>query len=102
MSKTTFSNKCDILSTLYIFHKGTDNEAWSEFFTWADIGLPLAYSVAEGYATAKPEGKEIVESTWKVFCDMISIDPDALYTSLESAFEASPNPPLADEDEEDE
>lgn len=91
MSKTTFSTKCDILGSLWTFYKDTDNETWANFFAWADIGLPLAYQVWQGLATAKPEGKEIIENTWVVFCEMIDIDPEGKYENLQGAFDASPN-----------
>jgi hypothetical protein len=91
MSKTTFSTKCEILGTLWLWYKDTDNEDWSEFFSWADVGLPLAYASWQNLSTLKPEGKNTVEETWTEFCTMISIDPDAKYTDLKGAFSASPN-----------
>jgi hypothetical protein len=94
MSKTTFSNKCEILGSLWVWYKDSDNEAWQDFFTWADIGLPLAYAQWQGMATIKDDGKNTVEDTWKVFCEMIDISPDSKYTDLSSAFAASPNPEL--------
>jgi len=94
MSKTTFSNKCAILGELWMWHKDTDDEVWSEFFDWADIGLPLAFMIKQGYATAKDKGKASVEECWKIFCEMIDIDPDLRYESLEDAFDASGNDPL--------
>lgn len=94
MSKTNFSNKCEILGSLYMWYKDTDNETWQEFFTWADLGLPLAYLAWQDLATAKPEGKEIIEDTWNVFCEMIAIDPNLKYGNLAEAFDASSNPKL--------
>lgn len=94
MSKTTFSNKCEILGSLWMWYKDTDNEIWQEFFTWADLGLPIAYCVWQDLATPKPEAKTIVEETWATFCDMVDIDPAGKYANLKDAFGASPNPPL--------
>jgi hypothetical protein len=93
-TKTAFSTKCEILGTLWTFYKDTENETWAEFFAWADIGLPLAYNVWQGLATAKPEGKDIVENTWDIFCEMISIDPSGKYDGLSAAFAASPQPEI--------
>lgn len=98
MSKTTYSSKCDILGSLWMYYRETDNDIWREFFEWADLGLPLAYHVWQGYCTLKPEGKSIVDETWATFCEMISIDPDDKYTDLRSALGASSNPPLEDEE----
>jgi hypothetical protein len=94
MSKTTFSNKCDILGSLWMWHKGTEDETWAEFFEWGDVGLPLAYMVRQGYATAKDDGKASIEECWIVFCEMIDIDPSLRYESLEDAFSASDNDPI--------
>ncbi len=95
MSKTTFSNKCEILGSLWFWHKETDNEVWAEFFQFGDIGLPLAYFVKEGYATAtKEDGHRTIEECWNIFCEMIDIDPELRYTSLEDAFSASEKNPL--------
>lgn len=94
MSKTTFSDKCQILGSLWTFYKETDNESWKEFFAWADLGCPLAYFSWQGLATLKPEAKSLVENTWGVFCDMIDIDPEGSYADLTAAFAASPNKPL--------
>jgi hypothetical protein len=96
MSKTTYSSKCEILGTLWAFYKDTENEAWQEFFTWADVGLPLSYFVWQEYCTLKDAGKYTVDETWASFCEMISIDADAKYTDLKSTFAASENPPLED------
>jgi hypothetical protein len=98
MSKTTYSSKCEILGTLWAFYKETDSDTWSEFFTWADVGLPLAYFVWQDYCTLKPEGESIVDETWTTFCEMISVDPEDEYTDLKSAFEASSNPPLENDE----
>ncbi len=94
MSKTTFSSKCEILGSLWTFHKDTDNETWAEFFAWADLGSPLSYFVWQGLVTPKPEAKAIIEETWEVFCEMVSIDPEEKYADLKSAFDASPNKDL--------
>lgn len=90
-TKTAFSTKCEILGNLWMWYKDTDHENWKEFFTWADLGLPLAYTVWQNLATAKTEGKSIVEETWNVFCELIDIDPNGQYTDLASAMDASPN-----------
>jgi hypothetical protein len=91
MSKTTFSNKCEILGSLWSFYKDTDNEAWQEFFEWADLGLPLAYFVWQDLATPKADGKAAIEDVWRVFCEMIDIDSEGKYETLKDAFAASPN-----------
>ena len=94
MSKTTFSNKCEILGSLWMWHRNTEDETWREFFEWGDVGLPLAYFIKQGYANPKDEGKDAIEECWNVFCEMIDIDPLLRYISLEDAFDASSNDTL--------
>lgn len=102
MSKTPFSSKCDVLGALWLYYRDTaaTNEAWSDFFNYNDIGLPLAYLIAEGLA--EPSGDEaskMIDETWDMFCGYINIDPEAEYTNIVEAFEASDQPPLETEDE---
>ena len=95
MSKTTFSNKCEILGMLWTFYKDTEDAGWQEFFTWADLGCPLAYMSWQGLASLKPEAKELVESTWVAFCEVIEIDPNAKYENLADTFDSSSHEVLA-------
>lgn len=94
MSKTAFSDKCTILGTLWTFYKDTDDDVWQQFFSWADVGLPLAYMSWQGLASVKPEGKQYIEDVWVEFCKTIAIDPSAKYSILKDTFDASPNEPL--------
>ena len=89
MSKTTFSDKCEILGSLWSWYKNTDNDTWKEFFVWADIGLPLAYMAWQDLATVKADGKDSINEVWDIFCEMIDIDPELKYSNLEEAFAAS-------------
>jgi len=105
-SKTPFSNKCLILGTLWLNYReeAAQNEAWSDFFSYNDIGLPLAYMIAEGFVTPNDDstGEEIIEETWTLFCEYIDIDPEGEYKDIAEAFGASPNPPLEDEEDSEE
>lgn len=97
MDKTRFSNVCKTLGQLWVFYRDESkkHDEWDEFFTWADIGLPLAYAVDQGYVTSlKKEGKDVVVETWNVFCEMIAIDPNGDYDGVAAAFAASSNPPV--------
>jgi len=106
MSKTPFSNKCLILGTLWLNYRedAASNEAWSLFFSYNDIGLPMSYMIAEGFVNLNEEsaGEEIIEETWQGFCEYINIDPDAEYNDIAAAFDASPNPALEDVEESEE
>lgn len=99
MSKTPFSSKCQVLGELWLFHRedASNNDAWREFFEWADIGLPMAYMAWQGLITVKADAKEYINNPYDVFCEMVSIDKDTDYPSLADAFAASPNAPVSNE-----
>lgn len=94
MSKTPFLSKCVILAELWSNYReeAEKHPTWNDFFTWADIGLPLAYQVANGYAKTTTSGHDIIDETWDVFCEIIDIDAEKKYDNLAAAFDASPNP----------
>lgn len=97
MSKTPFSNKCDILGALWLYYRdeAQTDEAWRDFFDYNDIGLPLSYMIAEGLAKSSGEDTEtMIDETWTMFCGYIDIDPDAEYMNIVEAFESSSQPPI--------
>lgn len=109
MSKTPFSNKCDILGALWLNYRedAKENEAWDNFFRFNDIGLPLAYILSEGIVVPAPiqngleisDAEDIIEETWHIFCEYIDIDPEEEYFDIADAWEASPQPPLDQDNE---
>lgn len=101
MSKTPFSSQVEILGLVWFHYKdkAQDHDGWHEFFEWADLGLPLAYLAFTDMCNIKPDGKRIVLETWTTLCEVLDVDPDARYDSLQALFDASPNPLIEDEDE---
>ena len=96
MDKTRFSSVCHVLTQLWLFYReeAMKHEEWKQYFTWADIALPLAFAVDNDYVgSVKKDGKDAILEAWNVFCEMISIDPDGEYTDVFTAFAASDNPP---------
>jgi hypothetical protein len=100
MSKTPFSNKCLILGSLWLNYReeAKANEAWSEFFAYNDISLPMSYMLSEGFVQPKNKEavEEIIDETWEIFCEYINIDPDEKYEDIGDAFDSSANPVLED------
>lgn len=101
MSKTLFSKKIEIIGTIYMLfsEQVKDDEEWSAFFEWADVGLPMAYLSHLNLIDIKDDAKHYIDDTWIELCNIISVDAEAEYTSLKEFFDASPNDPL-DNDEE--
>lgn len=98
MSKTPFSNKCVVLGGLWLFYReeSAKDEYWNSFFQYNDVGLPLAYMIAESITEPSGDGQAeiLVDETWQMFCEAINIDPEGHYENLDDAFAASPNPKL--------
>lgn len=103
MSKTPFSNKCDILSALWMFYRdeASKNEAWQQFFDYNDVGLPMAYGISEGLVAPGKDGEveQMIDETWVMLCNYIDVDFDGKYETIDDLFTASPMPPLEQNDE---
>lgn len=95
---TGLEARCNILGSLWLFYRDTDDGAWADFFEWGDIGLPLAYMVWQGMAVATEDGEQSINEVWAVVCEMVDVDPEGTYADLSAFFEASPNPPLSEVD----
>lgn len=79
---TPFSNRCRILGDLWIFFK--NDEDFADFVQYNDLGLPLAYFVAEGMVTiADDKAQEYINETWDLFAESLGLDNEKEYTSLE-------------------
>ena len=61
---TDFETICKILSEMHIAY--TEEDDYVEFVEFNDLGVPLAYFINEGLATASKEGKEKVLETWEL------------------------------------
>ena len=71
--ETTFSNKCNILSELWIKYR--NEEKLADFFDYNDISLPLAFMISEGVITERNviiEG--FIEEAFIVFLAAIKIE----------------------------
>ena len=98
MSKTPFSNKCEIIGALWLNYReeAESNEAWKAFFNYNDMSLPMAYLLADGVVIPGEDGDAftLIDETWEMFCEYIEIDPEELYEDISVAFAASSRPPL--------
>lgn len=93
-SKTSFTDKCEILSQVWVNWKDEEDssEGWKSLFKMNDVGFPFAYLVRNGYASVKKTiaGENPIEETWQDFCHSLSIDPEAKYSDIIDMFKASP------------
>lgn len=59
---TDFKSICEILREIHILN--ADESLWEEFCQFNDIGVPLAYLVAESLAIPTDAGIEMITGTW--------------------------------------
>ena len=87
-------NMCFVLGELWMYYReqSLEHEDWSQYFAWADLGLPIAYAAGDYLISLESGGEYYVRQAWGVFCYMIDIDPLGQYLSLEDAWNASPFP----------
>jgi len=83
---TEFDKKCEILAELWIAYRNDDS--LSEFFSYNDIGLPIAYCITEDLVVANTRTEEIVQETWDMLIEALDVR-DTGYLTLEQLLSAS-------------
>ena len=95
-SKMPFSNKCNVLSQLWQTWQDAKydeniviDKSWEDFFMWADVGLPLAFCVANNLATHTEDGQKIIEDTYSTFCQVMDVSDELEYANLDDILETA-------------
>lgn len=73
-----FTDKCGWLGEFYLNYKDLNSEQLEDFFSYNDIGLPLAYFIAEGIVQATPMAEDYVNETWNIFMEAIGLTEEDL------------------------
>lgn len=76
---TSYEDRCAILAELWVNHKNDDE--FEDFMTYNDLGLPLAYAVANDIADSNDRIERFVNETFETLLEALSIE-DAAYESL--------------------
>ena len=79
-NQTTFENKCNILSDLWMNYRF--DKKFEDFVDYNDIGLPLAFMVSEDLVKPSAMAKTMLEETFEVLLAALKID-DQGYDSLD-------------------
>lgn len=82
---TTFSNKCSILSDLWMNYR--DDEGMEDFIEYNDMGLPLAYFIDSDIVTPKDQAKMFVDETFNLLLGALDIE-DQEFETLNQMLEA--------------
>ncbi len=86
MEQTTYSNKCLILSELWLDYRNDDE--FKDFVEYNDIGLPLAYAVANSIVPSTDLAEKFISETFDLLLAGLGIAEDTGFEYLEDLFEA--------------
>lgn len=84
--ETSFHNKCYILGELWMNMR--DDEDFEDFIEYNDIGLPLAYVLANDIAEPNEKSLEFVNETFHLLLERLEIEDsgfDELHELLDVA-----------------
>lgn len=85
-NETTFENKLNILSQLWLDYR--DDEEFADFIEYNDIGLPLSYIIAEGIANKTERSVQYINETFDLLLASLEIEDEG-FESLNDLFETT-------------
>ena len=86
---TDFSNKAGILADLWINFR--EDEQFSDFIEYNDIGLPLAYYIHTDLVKPNDQAILYVEETFNLLCAALDLDLEGNYETLNEMFDKANN-----------
>lgn len=86
MSETAYETKIQILSEFWIDYK--NDEEFEDFVTYNDLGLPLAYALANGIVEGGDLARSFIDETFATLLDSLNIEDDG-YDDMADLFSAS-------------
>lgn len=81
--QTTYSNRCKILSDLWLQY--TDEESLQDFFSYNDLGLSLAFAISEGIVESTQLAEGYVNETFDLLLEATGLE-DAGFEDLDQIF----------------
>lgn len=75
---TTFQNKCEILADLWLNYRS--DEEFADFIEYNDIGLPLAYVVANEVVKTTAKSTKFIEETFDLLLAGLEIEDEGFET----------------------
>ena len=72
MSETEFNDKAEILADIWLNYR--DDEEFQQFIEYNDLGLPLAYSVANDIIENNPVVTQFVNETFQLLLDSLEVE----------------------------
>jgi len=82
---TPFSIKCEILADLWMDYR--DEEEFMDFIEYNDLGLPVAYAIANKIVDPLPMSEQFVNETFDLFLGALGVE-DSGFETINDVFEA--------------
>jgi hypothetical protein len=80
MSSTSYTDKCSILAELWLNYRA--DEEFQDFIEYNDLGLPLAYAIANDIVKSTEMAQRFVEESYDIFLASMNIE-DTGFDSLD-------------------
>ena len=74
ITTTPFSNKCSILGELWLSYRS--EEDFEDFIDYNDLGLPIAYAIANDIVKPLDLAKSFVDETFDLFLISLGLDDE--------------------------
>jgi hypothetical protein len=69
-------------------NKYRSDEAFDEFFSYNDLGVPMAVMIVNELVTLTEKGLQVINETWEDLCENLNYaDPEYDYESLDELIE---------------
>ena len=78
MNETTIENKAGILSELWMNYR--DDVEFADFIDYNDLGLPLAYAIANGIVDLSPKASDFIQETFDLLLASLGIEDTGFET----------------------
>jgi hypothetical protein len=70
--ETTLENKLSILAELWLDYR--DDEEFTDFIEYNDLGLPLAYAISTGIVASSPTAEKFVNETFELLLAGLDVE----------------------------
>ena len=80
---TTMDNRTKAEIIVQFTQDSFNDETYSEFFDYNDLGVPMAIAVMQDMVILTDEGEQLLNETWKDLCLIFNANPDDEYESID-------------------
>lgn len=93
MNETTIENKCNILAELWMDYR--DDVNFTDFISYADLGLPLAYAISNEIVKITPQSERFIVEAFDLLVASMGLE-DTGFETLDDIFMEGDIEPLDD------